>query len=130
MLSFLEFGKLLRKCSIRLKIPTLLKKLELCNPQTIESVPMNTFINSIINMDSKEVSNLYTFLDSGKDSILINIMNTWKEKTAQMFACGEVEKAFYYQFNVNMYMHLIQFRFLHYGAATKSELCKMKTTQT
>ena len=45
-------------------------------------------------MDSKGVSKLYTFLDSGKDSILINIMNTWKEKTAQMFACGEVEKAF------------------------------------
>ena len=81
-------------------------------------------------MDSKGVSNLYKSLNSGKNNILTSIMNKWKENTIQIFTHDEIEKAFTinYQSNVNMYMRFIQFRFLHYGIATKYELCKMKLT--
>ena len=71
----LEYG------SIWLKIHTFLKKLGISNTQTIREIgPINTFIDGIINMDFKRVSKLYKSLNSGKDSILINIMIKEKKR--------------------------------------------------
>ena len=92
-----------------------MKRLGTLDTQTkSEMVPMNTFINGIINMDSKGVSKLYTSLNSGKDSILIDIMNKWKEMTGKRFIHDKVDKTFIinHQSNVNMIIRLIQFRFL------------------
>ena len=100
--NFLEYG------SIRIEIHTFLKNLGILNTQTIREIgPINTFTNSIIDMDSKEVSKLYKSRNSGKDSIWTNIMNKWKEKTEQIFTHDEIEKAFTinHQSNVNMHMH-------------------------
>ena len=70
---------------------------------------MNTFINEYINMDSKGVNKVYKSLSSGKDTVLINIMHEWIEKTGQKFTHDEGEKAFIidHQSNINssMYMH-------------------------
>ena len=60
-------------------------------------------------MESNRVSKLQNYLSSGMYSILIDIIDKWKEETRQMFTHDEVENALIinHQSTVNMYMHFI-----------------------
>ena len=57
-------------------------------------------------MDTKGVSKLYKSLNSGKDSILTNIMNK-REKTGQIFPHDEIEKAFTIN-HQSIYSHMMK----------------------
>ena len=57
-------------------------------------------------MDTKGVSKLYKSLNSGKDSILTNIMNK-REKTGQIFTHDEIEKAFTINLQ-SIYSHMMK----------------------
>ena len=101
------------------------------NTYTKEVGPVNTFLNTIINLDVKGVSKLYRIRNSGKTNILIDIATKWKNKTGEIFTNEEIEHAFIInpKSNVNMYMKYIQYRFLHYRVATKYELFKMNIVE-
>ena len=79
--NFLEYG------AIKTSITRYLKETKsIGNTYTKEVGPVNTFLNTIINLDVKGVSKLDKIRDSGKKNIITDIATKWKNKT------GEEEK--------------------------------------
>ena len=90
--------------------------------------PVNTFFNSIINIDRKGANKLYRILNSNKVNICSDLVVKWNHTTELHFGTDDFKQAFIVNHgtNVNMYMRYIQYRILHYRIATKRELVKTK----
>ena len=80
---------------------------------TKEVGPVNTFLNTIINLDVKGVRKLYRIKNSGKTYMITDIAPKWKNETGEIFTNDEIEHAFTinHKYNDNMYMKYIQYRF-------------------
>ena len=102
------------------------------NTYTKEVGPVNTFLNTIINLCLKGVSKLYKIRNSGKTNIITDIATKWKNKTGEEFTNDEIEQAFIInrKSNINMCMKYIQYRFIHHRVATKYELLKMNLVES
>ena len=88
--NFLEYGAI--KVSI---ITRYLKDTKsVGNIYTKEVGPLNTFLNTIINLDVKGVSKLYKIGNSGKTNIITDIATKWKNKTGEDFTNYEIVQGF------------------------------------
>ena len=122
-INFLDYGML---------VATLKKHFEWKEiPEHREPYPRNPFLNSILAMDSKGVSNLYRSLPNQGCQILQEIGGKWGEKTQTNFCPIEILRSFTFHHSLltDCYLKYIQFRTLH-RFYTNDKLSKMGIKST
>ena len=118
-MNFLEYGK----------ITAVLKKhFEWKDiPETREPFPKNSFLNTILHMDKKGVSNLYRILKKKGNQIIGEIHHKWEEKTTLRLDNIDITRSFVYHNSIftDCYLKYTQFRTLHRRFYTNDKLFKM-----
>ena len=125
-INFLDYGKL---------VATLKKHFEWKEiPEHREPYPRNSFLNSILSIDTKGVANLYRCLQNQGCQILHEISVKWGEKTQTNFCSIDFSRSFTFHHSLftDCYLKYTQFRTLHRRFYTNEKLHKMgiKTTSS
>ena len=104
--NFLEYG------SFCIKIKEYLGHKD--QPMTNPIEPQNSYLNVIINMDKKGVSNIYRVMLGKNHNILENLSQKWREKTELDLTSFMLSKSFRFIPKIDdIYLRYIQFRTLH-----------------
>ena len=85
------------------------------SPEYREPRPKNSFLNSILSVDIKGVSNLYKLLLPKGNQILGELSDKWVTKTELEFSNFELQKSFqlHHASFKDCYLKYTQFRTLH-----------------
>ena len=116
--NFLEYG------AVTTKIREFLRNKEL--PLQGLSLPCNSYVNIVISMDRKGVSNIYKMMLGRDKQIIENAVTKWKEKTELEISSFSMSKSFISNSKIDdIYLRYIQFRTLHRIFFTNNILLKM-----
>ena len=115
--NFLEYG------AVTTKIREFLRNKEL--PLQGLSLPCNSYVNIVISMDRKGVSNIYKMMLGRDKQIIENAVTKWKEKTELEISSFSMSKSFISNSKIDEYLRYIQFRTLHRRFFTNNILLKM-----
>ena len=116
---FLEYGK----------IAAILKKhfewKEI--PDCRKPYPRNSFLNTILAVDKRGVSNLYRTLQHEGNHVLGEINSKWEEKTLLSFSSIDISRSFVFHHSLykDCYLKYMRFRTLHKRFYTNEKLFKM-----
>ena len=101
-------------------------------PETREPLPRNSFLNTILYMDNKGVSNLYRTLNKKGNQIIGEIHHKWEEKTTLNFEIIDISRSFVYHNSIfkDCYLKYTQCRTLHRRFYTNDKLYKMGIKNT
>ena len=121
--NFLEYG------SFCIKINEYLGHKD--QPMTNPIEPQNSYLNVILNMDKKGVSNIYRVMLGKNHNILENLSQKWREKTELELTSFLLSKSFRFIPKIDViYLRYIQFRTLHRRFFTTNVLCKIGIKDT
>ena len=88
--------------------------------------PQNPYINIILNMDKKGVSNIYRVMLGKNHNILDQISQKWREKADLELTSFLLSKSFRFITKIDdIYLRYIQYRTLHRRFYTTNVLCKI-----
>ena len=96
-------------------------------PEYREPRPKNSFLNSILSVDIKVVSNMYKLILRKGNQILGELTDKWRNKTELEFSNFELQKSFHLHHTSfkDCYLKYTQFRTLHRRFFTNDKLHKM-----
>ena len=90
------------------------------------SLPYNSYINIVISLDRKGVSNIYKMMIGRDKQIIEKAVKNWKEKTELEISSFSMSKSFTLNSKIDdIYLRYIQFRTLHRRFFTNNILLKM-----
>ena len=92
-----------------------------------ETLPRNSTINILVNLNAKGCSRLYSKIKDSNDQVLDNIATKWHNKTnieLESYSLGH-SFAKHHRFYNDTYLKYIQFRTLHYRFYTNDKLFVM-----
>ena len=93
--------------------------------------PQNSYINILLNMDTKGVSNIYRVMLGKNHNILDEISQKWREKANLELTSFLLSKSFRFIPKINdIYLRYIQYRTLHRRFYTTNVLCKIGIKDT
>ena len=121
--NFLEYGSF----CIKIKEYLGLKDQPMLSPID----PQNSYINILLNMDTKGVSNIYWVMLGKSNNILDEISQKWREKANLELASFLLSKSFRFIPKIDdIYLRYIQYRTLHRRFYTNNVLCKIGIKDT
>ena len=96
-------------------------------PEYREPRPKNSFLNSILSVDLKGVSNMYKLILPKGNQILGELTDKWRNKTELEFSNFKLQKSFHLHHTSfkDCYLKYTQFRTLHRRFFTNDKLHKM-----
>ena len=117
--NFLEYNKIV------LRIKKFLEWMD--KPLYCETLPRNSTINILVNLNKKGCSRLYSKIKDSNDHILHNIATKWYDKTNLLIDSHSLGRSFslHHRHYNDTYLRYIQFRTLHYRFFTNDRLFKM-----
>ena len=101
-------------------------------PLYCETLLRNSTINSLVNLNRKGCSRLYSKIKDSDDHVLNNIATKWHEKTGleiESFSLGRSFSKHHINYK-DTYLKYIQFRTLHYRFFTNDKLFVMKIKES
>ena len=118
-MNFLEYGKLLAILKTHFEWKEI--------PDSREPLPRNSFLNTILSMDTKGVANIYRVLNKKGNQIIGEVQHKWFEKIYLQFDTMEISKSFAFHNSLfkDCYLKYTQFRTLHRRFYTNEKLFKM-----
>ena len=96
-------------------------------PETREPKSRNSFLNTILSIDIKGVSNLYRQILPKGNLVIGELTDKWLKKTEIEFSSFDLQKSFYLHHTLfkDCYLKYTQFRTLHRRFLTNDKLFKM-----